>query len=424
MTEAARQFLQSPRGQELLERYHDYNEAALFHLLLKSRKKVKTTSRLKSLAKSNRAKVDLEKEFLPELVSQIRLRRQAKNKFSRFKQMFFSSLALEQSTGETVARYLAGRFPANWQVADLTSGLGGNAIFLADRCQRVIAVDPNQSVLRLAQVNASVYGVSNKITFLNLRAEDALANLDIWPGIDAIFLDPARDRPGRTKTRSILNSRPQLLDIWEQLTKITPNIAVKISPAFDYKELALLPEVPEIELISRNNVNRVAMLWFGSLKTAQRRATLILKNKIVSFQDQPLASPRFVSGVQSYLYEPDKAVSKARLIDEIAVRYDLARFHHQVSLMTSSQLCQVALAKGSGLARTWKIEDQGEFSWSKLQTKLKTIALDRANVIVKNWPVLPEEVYRQTKLKEGGDYDLILTVFGNNRPYYLLGKRL
>jgi hypothetical protein len=232
--------------------------------------------------------------FFGALASLIKLRRAAKNKFSKSEEMFFTSLSLEQATGETIAKYIAKRFKPEWTVQDLTCSLGGNTVFLAEQASKVIAVDLSEEKIDCAKLNAAVYGVDKKIDFI---IGDAFLNID--KNADAFFLDPARDREGDTKTRSFLNSSPSLLDILPKLFEVTHNVAVKISPAFDYDELKDLPEEPEIEIISENNNCKVAMLWFGDFKTAKLRATGFKKDQFFSFTDD--GSVAEFSKVKKYL---------------------------------------------------------------------------------------------------------------------------
>jgi SAM-dependent methyltransferases related to tRNA (uracil-5-)-methyltransferase len=246
MTKLELEYLKSKEGQEAYKKHYLDSDARLELLVLKNQ---------------------ITNPFFGALASLIKLRRAAKNKFSKSESMFFTSLSLEQATSERIAKYIAQRFKPEWTVQDLTCSLGGNTIFLAERVKQIIAVDLSEEKIDCAKENATAYGVSDKIEFI---IGDAFLNIK---PVDAFFIDPARDREGATKTRSFLNSSPSLLTILPQLFAITHNVAVKISPAFDYEELKALSEEPEIEIISENNNCKVAMLWFGEFKTANRRAT-------------------------------------------------------------------------------------------------------------------------------------------------------
>ncbi len=391
-------FLKSENGRELLQRYESYREEDLYRLLFKGAG-------------------EPEYKFFPGMVTLIKLRRQAAKKFARAAEMFFTPLNLEQSTSEIISEHIARRFRPEWKVADLTCGLGGNLIPLAERCRLAVAVDKLDSNIACAQANAAAYGVAEKIEFIVGDAYD-----NIRPDVDAFFLDPARDREGKTKTRSLANSGPALFKILPEIFKITHNVGVKISPAFDYKELETLPEKPEIEVIAEDNNCKVAMLWFGELKTAsERRATILTKSAVYDFtvsETRPLVpiSPR----PENFLYEPNKAIIKAHLIEELAASYGLSKINRQLSFLTGDAL--VGTDK-PGIFRIFKIRACCPFALKELKAYLKAENIVRVNIITKRFPLQPEELYKKLKLKEGGDLFLIVTVLGDEERYYMLAER-
>lgn len=391
-------FLKSTAGSEILERYESFKDEDLYRLLFKS--------------------VGLPAEkILPSVVTLIKLRRQAASKFTRASELFFTTLGLEQATSEAVAEQIASRFPSNWKVVDLTCGLGGNLISLARRCRQVVAVDQSEVNIICAQENARVYGVSDKIEFI---MGDAYFNL--LSDADAFFLDPARDREGRSKTRSILNSEPELLKILPEILKVSPNVGVKISPAFDYRELEALPEKPEIEIISEDNTCKVAMLWFGKLKTAERRATCLVSGKKYEFVDNPELSPTLISETDPvYLYEPNKAISKAHLLSEAALTEHLFKLDPYLSFLTGARL----IGDGQpGLWRRFKVLNSGHFSLKEMKKFLKEKKIIRANIIAKHFPLLPDEIYARLKLKEGGDFFLILVTLNEKMRWFFWTQRV
>lgn len=391
-------FLKSEDGRETLKRYESFKDEDLYRLLFKSAG-------------------EPEYKFLPGVVTLIKLRRQAAKKFALAGEMFFTPLNLEQSTSENISEHIARRFQPEWRVADLTCGLGGNLIPLAQRCRSAVAVDRLDSNIACAQANAAAYGISDKIEFV---VGDAFDNIRL--GIDAFFLDPARDREGKSKTRSLLNSEPALFQILPEIFKITHNVGVKISPAFDYKELEALPEQPEIEVIAEDNNCKVAMLWFGELKTAaQRRATILAKSAVYDFfnsESRPVVpiTPR----PGNFLYEPNKAIIKAHLVEELAASYGLAKINRHLSFLTGDAL--VGTDK-PGIFRVFKIRACRPFALKELKAYLKAEGVERVNIITKRFPLLPEELYKKLKMKEGGNLVLIVTVLSDEERYYMLAER-
>lgn len=352
--------------------------------------------------------------FFGALASLIKLRRLARIKFIKSEEMFFTALSLEQSTGERIAKHIAKRFKSKWVVEDLTCGLGGNAIFLAEQVKKVIAVDLAEDKIECAKLNAAVYGVENKIDFI---VGDAFLNIK---NVDAFFLDPARDREGDTKTRSFLNSSPSLLAILPKLFEITNNVAVKISPAFDYDELKQLPEEPEVEIISENNNCKVAMLWFGEFKTAKRRASGFKKEEFFSFVDIPGSNADF-SKIKKYLYEPNKSISKAHLIDEVALQFSLSKIDHNLSFLTSEELIS---SSDTNIFRKFEVLHFAKFSLKQFQIFLKKHKIERAEIMAKHFKMTADEVRKRLKIKEGGELVIILTTLQNQEKVFILAKKV
>jgi len=82
--------------------------------------------------------------------------------------------------------------PSKTVLIDMFAGAGGNVIAfaLSSRWSRIIAIEKNPSVLACAQYNASIYGVSSKITWINDDSFSYLASHPIDPSRTIIFASP------------------------------------------------------------------------------------------------------------------------------------------------------------------------------------------------------------------------------------------
>ncbi len=389
-------FLSSLEGLELIKKYQDLSDSDLYRELMKA--------------------PNTKNPYLSAAVTLIKLRKKALGKFSKSSEMFFTPLSLEQSTGEEIARYIAARFGHPKKIVDLTCSIGGNLIFLAAQAEQAIGVDKNEVNIALAKLNFNLYQQSKNIKFVCGDAYD-----NIISDADAFFIDPSRERSGKTKTKSILNCEPNLLEIIPEIFKVSQNLGVKISPAFDYQEIKMLPLKPEIEVISEDNVCKVVMLWFGKFKTCDQRATCFIGERIYSYQKKDsLKSVKVVSGPLVYLYEPNKAIIKAHLIEDIAEEFGLDKINRQTSYLTSDKLIQ----KDKELFRIWKIINYAPFSLKEIKAELKLKKIDRINIITKRFPQKPDELYKKLKIKEGGEHFLIITALSNEKYYYILADRI
>ncbi len=396
MTREALQFLYSHEGEQLLQKY-----------------KNKTIRELELLA------LTLSKKDVPhaaDLVTLLKLRAKAQGKFSKAHQMFFTSEGLEQSSDEHIARYIARRFtkvvPSGSKVTDLTSGVGGNTIFLAEY-YKVLAVDYNEVHVVCTRYNAEVYGTDKNIEFVIGKAEDTIHRSS------AFLLDPQRIRTGKTKTRSLKNSSPNILRILPRITEITDNVCMKISPAFDYGELCELLGNYELEVISEKNVNKAALLWFGEFKSCDRRATILTGQQSISFAAQKNDKEVSIAPKPlKYIYEPNKAIIKSHLIGKVADKYKLRKINAQTAFLTSNQ----CLEKVDDIFRIFEVIDFQSFSLKSLKKNLADRKISRAHIIVRRFPAKPEDIRKKLKLQEGGEYVIIITSLADEKHYFILTK--
>ena len=85
---------------------------------------------------------------------------------------------------KTVLKYIA---PEDKIVIDAYAGVGTFTVFLAEKAERVIAIEESRSAYKDAQINIKNY---NNITYLCKKTEEALSEFNF--DVDAIVLDPPR----------------------------------------------------------------------------------------------------------------------------------------------------------------------------------------------------------------------------------------
>ncbi|NCB20607.1 MAG: hypothetical protein EOM88_01615 [Clostridia bacterium] len=389
-------FFNSQEGKNILEKYSQLNINDLPALALK-------------LSKQGTL-------FSSELTTLLKLRKKSISKFTRAEKMFFTSDSLEQASSESMSQYIAKRFKdiiREGTVTDLTCGLGTNSIFLAKYFQ-LRSVDINKLHLTCAKHNAIVYGVRDNIEFIEARAEDSIQ------ASKAYIIDPQRIRFGQTKTRSIFNSRPKIIELLPKILEQTDNICIKISPAFDYDEIKQLIISPEIEVISEENVNKGAFLWFGKFKTVKRRASILDAKKTISFTDNlPIANLDTSLELKKYLFLANKAIIKANLLDQVAVLYNLSKLLGNDEFLTADNRGVYP----NRVFRGFKILDYSVFSMRRVKSLVKDKGLDRAHILSRHFGIKAEDLRLRLKLKEGGKYSLIFTNV-NTKRYVILTENV
>ena len=344
----------------------------------------------------------LRRQIQPELAQAVietaLLRQTAAVKFSRAPEMYFSREALEQSSSEMVARYRAERFfrAGIERVADLGCGIGGDSLALAAEME-VMGVEWQPVRLAMAQENVRVYG--HGANFRPLQAD--LLELTPLP-VQAAFFDPARrDENGRRLT-SVHQYRPPLtlIDKWRPWIGET---AVKISPGVAYDEL---PADAEVEFISVNGAMKEGVLWFGDLRSGvKRRATLLPSGETLTDVEMP-TTPIAVTEPRAYLYEPDKAVIRAHLVQALAQQLGATKLDEEIAYLTADSV------QPTPFARCFVIEDWFPFQLKRLRHYLRERHIGRVVIKKRGSPLQPETLQRQLRLQGDNECILFLTHVG------------
>lgn len=334
------------------------------------------------------------------------LRQLAAGKFTNAGEMFFTRAALEQSSSEVISIYRAKRFAAAGfeRIADLGCGIGGDALGMAAHSE-VVGVDLNFLRLAMARENLAAYGYRH--SFQPVQAD--LLRLPPLP-VQAAFFDPARrDQRGR-RFFSMRQYQPPMEIIQRWREKI-PNTAVKISPGVDYNEL---PEGAELEFISVNGDVKEGVLWFGQLHSGvSRRATLLPTGDCLTTEDMDPA-PVPLSAPQNYLYEPDKAVIRAHLVEALAQRLGAVKIDEEIAYLTSDSV------QLSPFARCFTVEAVFPFQLKHLRHYLRQHDIGRVTIKKRGSPLEPDVLRRQLRLR-GSQHRIIFLTRVLGEPTVLIG---
>jgi len=382
-------YLLSPEGQQLLSELAQERFEGDDHLRL--------ASRLRDQVGQSRAHALLETSLL---------RRRATAKFQRAQDMYFTRQALEQASAEIVAVYRARRFAqAGFEkVADLGCGIGGDSIALAKKAD-VIGVDLDLLRLAMARENVRLNGLFGR--FLPLQAN--LLELDPLP-VEAIFADPGRRTDSGRRIYSVHDYQPPL-SFLERWREVVPHQAVKISPGVNYEEL---PAGAEVEFISVRGEVREAVLWFGAFRsTAGRRATLLPQG--VTLTDERLEEVVAIARPMTYLYEPDGAVIRAHLVEQLAQHLGAAKIDGDIAFLTSGNY------QPTPFGRCYAIEDSFPFGLKRLRKYLRERGIGQVTIKKRGSPLDPDTLRQQLRLTGEGSCVVFLTrVMG--KPSVLIGR--
>jgi SAM-dependent methyltransferase len=332
------------------------------------------------------------------VLTQAKLRKKAVGKFGEFaSRMLFTEAGLEQATRLSVAARHAGRFRAAGltRVADLGCGIGGDALALAALELEVTAVDADEVTAAIAAFNLAPFPSA---TVEHRRAEDVSLR-----AIDGVFLDPARRTAGHTDTDRLTDPddyTPSLGFAYELATG--RSVGLKLGPGFDRD---LIPSTAEAQWVSADGQVVELGLWFGALaRSGIRRAALVLRgdeaNELTAEADSEDAE---TGELGEYLYEPDGAVIRARLIGDLARRLDGRMLGDGIAYITADEPVTTPFAAG------FRILETLPFAEKDLKKALRTRGIGTLEIKKRGVDVDPAAL--RTRLKLSGDRPatLILT---------------
>ncbi len=321
----------------------------------------------------------------------VTLRERAAVKFTLADRMFFTRDALEQATSESVARHTAARYRGSAQVWDVCCSIGGDLVEIARTGAHVTGIDRDPVRLRMAQLNAEVYGVGEQVRF---EQRDAAT----WeaPAGALVFFDPARRNGGR-RVFDPAHYQPPLSIIAGWLTRVD-GVGVKVAPGIDYDELPWGPL--EVEIVSLSGDVKEAMLWFGRLQTAERRATLLPSGATIS---GGAIDPIAVASPQQYVYEPDGAVIRAHLVEHLATQIGATKIDQEIAFVST------ATAVETPFARRFRVDDVVPWNLKRLRQYLRERGIGHTVIKKRGSPIDPQVLERQLRLEGNGAATLILT---------------
>ena len=105
----------------------------------------------------------------------------------------------------------------------------------------------------------------------------------------------------------------------------------------------------------------------------------------------------------------------------MAERHGLYKISPKVSFLTSDELIA---SQEKSLFRIFKVTHQDKFSLKKLEGALKDRNINRANIIIKKFPLKPEDLYKKIKIKEGGEVFIIIMPLKDDEHYFILAERV
>lgn len=353
------------------------------------------------------------------IINQIACKQKAKNKLPLwFKTpgiIYFTTLSIEQTSSEALAKYKADLIEPNTRLIDLTGGFGIDTYYFAQKASQVTHCELQDSLSQIAHHNFNALQANNITTIVG----DSLTYLNQdnqhW---DYIFVDPYRRDDNKNKVFLLSDCAPNVVQHLDFLLSKANTILIKTSPVLDitagYNELknvkqvhcvAHLGEVKELLWVIEKNYQGPIELFAANIlkQTTQVYKSIFLQQ----------ANPTYATRVQQYLYEPNAAVLKTGAFDKICMDFDVHKLHKHSHLYTSDKIVDFP-------GRAFKVV--AVYPYDKAHAK-QFLSQSQANVTTRNFPLKVEQIRKKWKIKDGGDNYLFFTTLIDEQKVFIVTQK-
>ena len=321
---------------------------------------------------------------------------------------------LEQSSSELTAWYKSNLVSGN-HLVDLTAGMGIDSFWFSKRFDHIDCFELNAELLQLTAHNLSALGCCE---FETHNSDGILGVTSLNP--DWIYVDPSRRDEKKGKVFLLSDCQPDLTTELSKLLDVAPAVMVKTSPMLDIAQgLRELQNVKEIHVVAvKGEVKE--LLWLcerdfdGEIKLIA--ANILEFDQIDSFEstyDKTRPKAR-LSAPLTYLYDPNSALVKANLQDELAYDHGLFKLNSHTHLYTASELIDYP-------GRRLELLEVLPYKKSVLK---KELPKQKANVVSKNFPLSVKQLRAIWLLLDGGEEFLYFVTGKQEQRIVLRAKRL
>lgn len=334
------------------------------------------------------------------VLTQSKLRAKAAAKFGPFAaRMLFTEAGLEQATRLSVAALHAGRFQAAGlhHIADLGCGIGADALALAALDLTVTAVEADEVTAAIAAYNLAPWPGATVV-----HADATTVDLD---GVDGVYLDPAR-RDQKKRLSNPADWSPSL-EFAFALGERMP-AGIKLGPGIDRD---LIPADAEAQWVSVGHEVVELGVWFGTVaRPGIRRAALVIgdhgRAELTAERDSDDAE---VGPLGEFVYEPDGAVIRARLIGDVARSLDARMLSRDIAYLTSD------VAADTPFATRFRVTEALPLDVKSIKRVLTSRSIGTLEIKKRGVDIDPAQFRKQLALKGRESATLILTRAGGKR---------
>lgn len=357
------------------------------------------------------------------IAEQIECRKKASEKFKNlpYKRLIYTKQAFEQSSSETTAKFKSELLRGK-NFIDLTGGLGIDFYFISKNFNENIFCEENSVLAEIFKHNSKTLECENLIS-RNENSLDVLAEYND-KYFDWIYVDPSRRSSGR-RSVDLKYCNPNLNEHLELISKKGKNILIKLSPAFDFKEAQkIFDRMTNFYVVSSDGECKEVLII---IDTRKKPKSVNVHSVIISCDKTRIFSKNNVEEIEkhfsdiihsNYLYIPDCSITASGLTDKLANRYRLNWVSFNTTLLHGNEL------HNDFPGRIFLIKNVDIYNQKRFIGEIKLRNIFSANIICKNFTVKPEEMYKNLKIKTGGNFYFIFTRNNKGKLIYLIAEKI
>ena len=312
-------------------------------------------------------------------------------------QCILPPLAFEQASSEECAAH---KRIEGGSVLDLTCGLGVDSGALSRRFDRVVALERDAVLARVAAENFRRLGIRN-VEVVHASAEEYLHR----PGLrfDWVYADPDRRSSGGRKLVRLEDCSPDIPALLPLIRRVSGRLCLKNSPLFDVDEaLRRFPD-GRVETVSLGGECKEVLVYADGTGPSLTATALGMGSFTAPAGAEAPVPGAFDPARYRWLVVPDAALQKARLV----------RLHlrGQADIWSDNGYGFAVEEPHGVLGRVFGVERIERFDPKRLKRGLRGTGVE---VMKRDFPLAAEEIVRRLGVRSGGDIRLAFTKIGRD----------
>lgn len=333
--------------------------------------------------------------------------------------IFDSTLAVQQSTSDLLARFHSSLTASGQSVLDMTGGLGIDALYLSDVASEVTVIEINPDRLECARQNFNAIGKQNITTICGDSVE--LLKIMDSDSFDVIFIDPARRGDHGKRLFALSDCTPDVVKLLPEMLKVAPKVIIKCSPMLDVTQvmreligieriviLGTITECKEMIIICGRNITNSKSIIEAITLNDQSVNRYVVEPERDSEITESYSHP--VEGM--ILYDPYPSFAKLNYYGHV--------FPEVRKIAPFTNLFVSEMMSGEFPGRAYNILDVMAFNKSAIR-KIAN-CYPEASVTTKNFTMKAPELQKRLKLKHGNEIRVFGTTDNDGNKILIIAK--